>query len=297
MQILTVKLIKPWIYVGVYLLIVLMTSCLSPRQFDLAMSDKNQQLAEARDSIALQSGEIAKLNESLAKARGGNEMLLITHQQQMDRLIELDDEIERLSGSRNDLSLNSKRLEEEKRAMAAQISALKSQYRGVVLEYQNKLSEITERIALDSVLRSSGALRSRAGSVSLHVQEDVLFRRDSKKAAPTSSPILAAIAAILDKNPLLSIEVIGHVDNQGSYANQGGSRAYTAARAAVLSEEFSQKHYISANRIAAVGMGAAEPLESNATEPGRVLNRRMEFRFTNSVVNLLRELDRVDQGN
>lgn len=260
-------------------------------------------LAEARtntvrDSLLNMRVKADSLNADLLKTQGGNELLLVAHRQLQDRLLELDDEIERLNGTlnntQNNLQQQLQNSSAEKQQVTKELEALRQRYRNISNDYQEKLAGVSEQIALDSLLSDKAILRSRAGSVSVMIAAKNLFQKGSStRLKKDANELLAPLAAILDQSPLLELMIIGHTDNKTRYASQGGSRAFSARQSVTLANVFAKQFYLSANRITASGMGDAAPMQSNATKEGREANQRIEFRFTNNVVNLLRELEKA----
>ena len=98
---------------------------------------------------------------------------------------------------------------------------------------------------------------------------------DSGKATlrPESYTELNRVVNFLNENPIIEIEIAGHTDNTDSdVANLKLSQARSN----------SVKNYIVSNgidesRIIAKGYGETKPIDSNDTEEGRQLNRRVEF--------------------
>ncbi len=102
----------------------------------------------------------------------------------------------------------------------------------------------------------------------------IYFDTDKAVIKPASAPTLAQIAKLLQSRPKLSVFIVGHTDNQGTYAyNMELSRKRAAAVATAL-----VKHYrIAGTRLHTAGVGFLSPVGSNATEAGRALNRRVEL--------------------
>ena len=101
------------------------------------------------------------------------------------------------------------------------------------------------------------------------------FDFDSAAIRAESSAQLAEIAALLAGNTNLTLEVVGHTDNQGSavYNEDLSKRRADAVVAALVGG-----HGIAPGRLSALGRGLAEPVASNDDEEGRALNRRVELR-------------------
>ncbi len=105
------------------------------------------------------------------------------------------------------------------------------------------------------------------------VLKHVLFVQSKAELLPESYVELDRLVATMKQNPLVTIEVSGHTDNQGS-------RDLNIK----LSEERAEKvrdylvtHGIESKRISVKGYGPDKPISPNDTEENRRLNRRVEF--------------------
>jgi OOP family OmpA-OmpF porin len=102
----------------------------------------------------------------------------------------------------------------------------------------------------------------------------VLFDTDSSSIKPESSPVLVEITKFLQTRPTLSVLVVGHTDNQGSFEynmNLSGQRASAVMRYLV------EQQGIDPVRLRAEGVGFLAPVASNDTPEGRAKNRRVEL--------------------
>ena len=103
--------------------------------------------------------------------------------------------------------------------------------------------------------------------------KDIYFDFDQIKLLPNSYQELNKLLNLLNKNPVLKINIIGHTDRIGTYEyNNRLSRRRAQAVA-----DFLMRHYISPSRIAVKGMGYEQPIVPNDTEEGRQQNRRVVF--------------------
>lgn len=99
------------------------------------------------------------------------------------------------------------------------------------------------------------------------------FASGSTTIRPALGRALDALAAPLAGEVGVAVRVVGHTDSQGSeMVNLRLSIARAEAVAAHLRERG-----IALERLSADGRGEADPLTSNATEEGRVRNRRIEL--------------------
>jgi outer membrane protein OmpA-like peptidoglycan-associated protein len=90
---------------------------------------------------------------------------------------------------------------------------------------------------------------------------------------PDSEKTLTEIAKLLTGSPALKLRVEGYTDNVGqAVANQSLSEKRAQAVVAWLTS-----HGVAAARLAAKGLGPANPVADNSTEDGRAENRRVEL--------------------
>jgi len=99
---------------------------------------------------------------------------------------------------------------------------------------------------------------------------------DFNKASlrPESLPILSNAAEILLTHPDVNVEIAGYTDNIGS---EKYNKKLSLERANAV-KEFMVAKGVAANRMTTVGMGESDPVASNKTAEGRMLNRRIEFK-------------------
>lgn len=86
---------------------------------------------------------------------------------------------------------------------------------------------------------------------------------------------LNRLVNLMQKNPSMKIEIIGHTDNVGSAED---NLILSKNRAGSVSDYLKSKG-ISNTRIFTKGMGMTNPVSSNDTEQGRKRNRRVEFKI------------------
>jgi outer membrane protein OmpA-like peptidoglycan-associated protein len=99
------------------------------------------------------------------------------------------------------------------------------------------------------------------------------FTSGSTTIRPALLNVLDALAAPLAGEPGVAIRVIGHTDSQGS---EMVNLRLSIARAEAVVTHLRDRG-IALERLSADGRGEADPLTANATEEGRVRNRRVEL--------------------
>jgi OmpA-OmpF porin, OOP family len=102
---------------------------------------------------------------------------------------------------------------------------------------------------------------------------DIYFDFDRSALHPRSEIELNKLKTVLERNKSMYVELIGHTDSDGSDAyNQKLSEARAQeARKWLLNKGISSK------RIKILGQGEAQPLDTNDTEDGKAVNRRVEL--------------------
>jgi len=89
---------------------------------------------------------------------------------------------------------------------------------------------------------------------------------------PKSMLVLEKAVGFLREHPEYKVKITGHTDNIGDDAY---NLKLSKDRAADVLKIFNRKG-INFKRLEATGKGSAEPIESNDTDEGRALNRRIE---------------------
>ncbi|MGD2082201.1 MAG: OmpA family protein [Chromatiales bacterium] len=121
--------------------------------------------------------------------------------------------------------------------------------------------------------------RMRDETLKLTLDSEVSFPYDSAEIKPAFRPTLDKLADLLQKYNRTTVHIVGHTDSTGpeEYNRQlSERRAY-----AVL--DYLAYRGVARQRLTAEGRGESDPRDTNATEAGRQLNRRVEV-FVRPVV-------------
>ncbi len=106
------------------------------------------------------------------------------------------------------------------------------------------------------------------------VLKGVNFEYNSSRLTPRARAILDEVAEELKNYPNVKVQVEAHTDSKGS---SNYNLWLSKARAQSVIDYLVQRG-ISARRLIPIGFGETKPIASNATEQGRALNRRVEFK-------------------
>ena len=102
----------------------------------------------------------------------------------------------------------------------------------------------------------------------------ILFETGKATLKDSSYTIIGEIAKVLQENPEVKINIIGHTDAQGSEAS---NLELSKKRAIAVKKAMTANYYINPTRISTDGMGERSPVASNSSTEGKALNRRVEF--------------------
>lgn len=102
----------------------------------------------------------------------------------------------------------------------------------------------------------------------------IFFDTGKATLKPESDAQLAEMGKLLQSQPKLTVFIVGHTDDQGTFENnlQLSRQRATAVRDALVS-----RSKIATARITPYGVANVAPVASNAQEAGRALNRRVEL--------------------
>jgi OOP family OmpA-OmpF porin len=110
----------------------------------------------------------------------------------------------------------------------------------------------------------------------IRIKDQVKFRTASAEILPgkESEEVLQAVLELLKAHPeIAKVRVEGHTDNKGVPA---ANKKLSENRAASVVKWLTSKG-IDKSRLASAGFGQEKPLDSNETEKGRAMNRRVEL--------------------
>ena len=132
-----------------------------------------------------------------------------------------------------------------------------------------------QRIAMEQAAAGTGVgvTKTADNQLKLDIPSDISFDSGRYDVKPNMRPILDRFASTLNQNPVTTVSIVGHTDNQGTDAvnnplsvNRAGAvRDYLVGRGVAM------------NRISIDGRGSHQPIADNGTAQGRAMNRRVEI--------------------
>ncbi|MBI1933584.1 MAG: OmpA family protein [Ignavibacteriales bacterium] len=108
--------------------------------------------------------------------------------------------------------------------------------------------------------------------------EGVFFKFDSDVLTQESEKTLLHVVDILKQYPNANVEIQGHTDSLGNNLYN----EFLSEKRAKSVKKFLVKNGINESRLSTIGYGESKPIEDNGTAYGRAVNRRIEFKISNS---------------
>ena len=130
---------------------------------------------------------------------------------------------------------------------------------------------------LRAQLQGTGVSVTRVGqNIILNMPSNITFATDSANVNPGFNQTLVSVALVLKKYDKSIVDVYGHTDSQGDDAyNLSLSQKRAVSVATIIANQG-----IDQRRFYIEGKGESSPIASNATEPGRAQNRRVEIQIS-----------------
>src|SRR6266446_10423008 len=122
-------------------------------------------------------------------------------------------------------------------------------------------------------LRQISDTRRTEDGILVNLRSSLLFSYDSAVLKPAAAEQLAQLGDILARYPEDRIRIEGHSDSEGTVAH---NEELSLRRAEAVRDLLASRG-VNPRQMLVIGVGAARPIASNATEEGRAENRRVEI--------------------
>ena len=199
----------------------------------------NEWNARHVEMIEMLKGSLDETTTNLAKAVAQN-------QTNQDLIASLTNQITDLQKQKEQVSQNSKSLENEMR------------------------SELESKDVTISKLQ---------GKLTVNIMDRVLFDSGEAVLKPDGEAVMRKIASLLAEHPQLMINVVGHTDDvpirPSAHSRFASNWELSTARALAAVHFLTEKAGVDPRRVGAVGYGEFRPVADNATPEGRAKNRRI----------------------
>ncbi len=228
------------------------------RSAELTAESAQRQIEQLRGDLEREqrARELAERDAATA-----NEQL----REQRSEVARLRDELQTVRSEGDAAKINLARIEGAKRAEDERKEA-------EAREQQRRAAEAT----LKQTLAKYGTVKETSRGFQLLLPESIWSSPRAATLVSSAAAKLEPLAALVASNPDYQIVIETYTDSKG---DEVSLQQLTQERARQLSDRF-QAAGVEASRLQANGMGAANPLATNATLSGRARNRRTEITFT-----------------
>lgn len=245
----------------------------SKLQSDLAQANQTakEQVDSLNNVIAQEQSQINQLNQQIADLKGKNN----------DLVAEAAAKQSLLSKSKQDLINQQARLEHLQALMDAQKKAIE--------EIKKKMSN-----ALVGFKSNELSVSIKNGKVYVSLQENLLFPSGSAVVNPKGKEALGKLAAVLNQNPDITVDIEGHTDSIPIHGKYQDNWDLSLARSASIVRILTTDYKVDPQRVIASGHSQYDPVQPNSTPEGRALNRRTDIILSPRLDELYRLLQTPD---
>ncbi|HLI92359.1 MAG TPA: OmpA family protein [Puia sp.] len=242
-------------------------------QSDLAQANQTakEQFDSLNNVIAQEQSQINQLNQQIADLKGKNS----------DLIAEAAAKQSLLSKSKQDLINQQARLEHLQALMDAQKKAIE--------EIKKKMSN-----ALVGFKSNELSVSIKNGKVYVSLQENLLFPSGSAVVNPKGKEALGKLAAVLNQNPDITVDIEGHTDSIPIHGKYQDNWDLSLARSASIVRILTTDYKVDPQRVIASGHSQYDPVQPNSTPEGRALNRRTDIILSPRLDELYRLLQTPD---
>jgi len=139
--------------------------------------------------------------------------------------------------------------------------------------HEYSLTVVEKGTMKQDVVADAAALSASIAATGKATVYGIYFDTGKSVVKPESGPSLDEITRLLKQNGSLALYVVGHTDNVGAL---DPNLKLSADRADAVVKALMGRG-VAASRLKAAGVGPYCPVESNRTEAGKAMNRRVEL--------------------
>ncbi|UAY53332.1 OmpA/MotB family protein [Ferruginibacter albus] len=239
-------------------------SCVSKRLF----RDSQSQVAALRNDSTQLANKIEEMNTKITALNGDVSSM-------NKKIADLNNEKNALdqqtTSQQNALNQTTQTLQQQRQRLQ-QLEQLLEQQRKQSRELKDKMSE-----ALNNFKSNELTITQKNGKVYVSLSEELLFPSGSAVVNPRGVDALAKLAAVLNLNPDISVDIEGHTDSIPIKGRYQDNWDLSTARANSIVRILVNNYKVDPVRVIASGHSKYDPVDVNFTPQGRANNRRTEI--------------------
>lgn len=244
-------------FISFIAIIVLFTSCISKR----VLRQSQMETAALREDSTRLANQIATLQANVADLN--NKITSLTNQNsQLGQ--QTANQQSQLNQTQEDLARQQQRLQ--------QLQNILDQQKAQSEELKNKMTE-----ALTGYAAKDLSVYQKNGKVYVSLSENLLFPSGSAVVNPKGVEALSKLAAVLNLNSDVAVNIEGHTDTVPIRRNFKDNWDLSTARANAIVRILVDNYKVDPVRVEASGHSFYDPVDINSTPEGRARNRRTEI--------------------
>jgi chemotaxis protein MotB len=250
--------------IGIVMLVSAIAGCVPKRL--LRQSESN--VAKLQRDSAEQTHKIADMQNQIGQLQSDIGNL----KKKIDELNEQNNVLgQQTNSQKNQLNMSKEELA-KLRERSQQLEQLLEQQKKQTQELKAKMSE-----ALNSFNSNELTVTQKNGKVYVSLSEGLLFPSGSAVVNPRGADALAKLAAVLNLNPDISVNIEGHTDSIPIRGRYKDNWDLSTARANAIVRILTENYKVDPVRVEASGHSKYDPVDVNSTPEGRARNRRTEI--------------------
>jgi chemotaxis protein MotB len=263
--------------------LLFLSSCVvSSKKFEAAQ----MALSSARYDSAQLANKVKDLQSQLAQMAADRQHQVDSLSQQLDQartqinglsqqIADLKSKVDQLtSDAANRQALLSKSKQDliNQQARLKDLQDLMDRQKRAIAEIKKKMSD-----ALEGFKSSELSVSIKNGKVYVSLQENLLFPSGSAVVNPKGKEALGKLAAVLNQNPDITVDIEGHTDSIPIHGKYQDNWDLSLARSASIVRILTSDYRVDPMRVIASGHSQYDPVQTNSTSEGRQLNRRTDI--------------------
>lgn len=251
-------------YFSLFTVLFFLSSCVAKRYLTDAQMENTRLRADSlsmANRIQTLEGSVSGLNTNIKDLNA-----------KIDNLTEQNHKLGQLTAEqKNQLNQSTATLAEQQKKLQ-QLQALLQQQKQESELLKNKMTE-----ALKGFSSSDLSVYQKNGKVYVRLSENLLFPSGSAVVNPKGVDALAKLAAVLNINTNVAVNIEGHTDSIPIRGHFADNWDLATARANAIVRILVNNYKVDPVRVIASGHSYFDPIASNSTADGRAQNRRTEI--------------------
>ena len=264
---------------------MVLTSCVSKKRY-VFQRDKATQ-AE-KDNIVLNS-RVSRLMDTVNMLHGKLNSLSSANASAENELSRTNSELYKTN---SELNMTKEQIDAQRKRIQRMQSFIDQQQKATA-DLKKKISD-----ALVGFNSNELTVTMKNGKVYISMQESLLFPSGSAVVNPKGKSALSKVAAVLNNNSDVNIDIEGHTDSIAIHTKTYADNwALSTVRATSIAHVLIDDYKVTPAKLIASGRSSYMPVASNSTPDGRAQNRRTEIILEPKLDELMDLMNNTTAGN